>query len=96
MTGADTIATDLRAALDAVHVVVEDESDAHVGHAGAAEGGHYAVTVVAARFDGVDGVGRHRLVYAALGDLAGRGIHALALQTYTPDEWREAGAPSRG
>ena len=31
---------------------------------------------------------RHRMVYATLGALMGREIHALALRTLTPDEAR--------
>ena len=88
MTRADDIAGELRRALDAEHVEVEDESALHAGHAGAAEGGHYAATVVTARFAGLDAVARHRAVHAALGDLRARGIHALSLRTYTPEEWR--------
>lgn len=88
MTPADRLTQELRHAFDAEHVEVEDESDLHVGHAGAAEGGHYSAVIVTARFEGLDPVARHRAVYAALGDLQGRGIHALALRTYSPDEWR--------
>ena len=88
---ADRLTEDLRTALDAEHVVVEDESSRHRGHAGAMEGGHYDAVIVSARFEGLDLVARHRAVYAALGDLRDRRVHALALRTYTPDEWRQAG-----
>ena len=91
MTTADRLADDLRHALGAIHVTVDDESALHRGHAGAEEGGHYAVVVVTSRFEGLDLLARHRAVYAALGDLAARGVHALALDTYTPDEWRQTG-----
>jgi BolA family transcriptional regulator, general stress-responsive regulator len=89
MTIADRLREDLRAALDAEHVEVRDESARHRGHAGALEGGHFDAVVVAARFAGLDQVARHRAVYAALGDLRERRVHALALQTYTPEEWRQ-------
>jgi len=85
---ADRLTEDLRTALDAEHVVVEDESARHRGHAGAMEGGHYNAVIVSVRFEGLDLVARHRAVYAALGDLRERRVHALALRTYTPDEWR--------
>jgi BolA protein len=88
---ADRLTEDLRTAFDAEHVVVEDESSRHRGHAGAMEGGHYDAVIVSARFEGLDLVARHRAVYAALGDLRDRRVHALALRTYTPDEWRRAG-----
>jgi BolA family transcriptional regulator, general stress-responsive regulator len=85
---ADRLAEDLRQALGAEHVEVADESARHRGHAGALEGGHYSAVVVSAAFAGLDSVARHRAVYAALGDLRERRVHALALRTYTPEEWR--------
>lgn len=85
---ADQLTADLRQALDAEHVAVEDESARHRGHAGALEGGHFQAVVVSHRFEGLGPVERHRAVYAALGDLGARRVHALALKTYTPDEWR--------
>lgn len=49
---------------------------------------HFNAVVVSARFDGQGKVRRHQAVYAALGPLMQR-IHALALHTYTPQEWAE-------
>jgi BolA protein len=92
MKTTDRLTEDLRRALDAEHVAVEDESSRHRGHAGAMEGGHYNAVIVSTRFEGLGPVERHRAVYAALGDLQARRVHALALQTYTPDEWRRAGS----
>jgi BolA protein len=66
---------------------IEDESAQHAGHAGASSGGHYRLTIVSDRFQGLDAVARHRLVYQALGDLMQKGIHALAISAYTPDEF---------
>ncbi|SRR6266404_6803085 len=78
----------LRDGLAAEHVEVHDESARHVGHPGAAGGaGHYDVTVVSARFRDRDPVARHRLVYAAVGDLFPDEVHALAIAAYTPEEW---------
>ena len=84
----DRLTEDLRTAFAAEHVEVRDESARHRGHAGALEGGHFDAVVVSAQFEGLGPVERHRAVYAALGDLRERRIHALALQTYTPEEWR--------
>lgn len=73
--------------LGAEQVVVQDESAQHAGHAGArGGGGHYAVTVVAARFRNLSALERHRLVYAALGDLLKQDIHALSVKAYSPEE----------
>jgi BolA family transcriptional regulator, general stress-responsive regulator len=78
----------LRDALAASHVDVLDESHRHAGHAGAASGGgHFRATVVAARFEGLSRVARQRLVYEALAAEMRSEIHALALRTFTPEEW---------
>lgn len=66
---------------------VEDESALHAGHAGAASGGgHYRLKLVSARFEGVNRVGRHRLVYDCLRALMPTEIHALALTLLSPSE----------
>lgn len=66
---------------------LEDESAQHAGHAGASSGGHYRLTIVSSRFHGLNAVARHRLVYESLGDLMQKGIHALAISAYTPEEF---------
>ncbi|MBL8297339.1 MAG: BolA family transcriptional regulator [Rhodanobacteraceae bacterium] len=64
-----------------------DESHKHVGHEGARDGrGHFRVRLVAAQFDGLPALARHRLVYAALGDLMQTDIHALAIDARAPQE----------
>jgi len=79
----------LREGLAALHVEVADESHLHAGHAGAASGGgHFRATIVSPRFEGLSRVARQRLVYAALGELMQREIHALAMTTLTPAEWK--------
>jgi acid stress-induced BolA-like protein IbaG/YrbA len=50
--------------------------------------GHNEATVICAAFDGKRSLQRHQLVYATLGTRVGREIHALALQTFTPEEWQ--------
>ncbi|KAF1029823.1 MAG: DNA-binding transcriptional regulator BolA [Burkholderia plantarii] len=77
----------LTAALAPVSLEVRDDSALHAGHAGASAGGHYTVTIVAAAFAGKSRVARHRLVYDALADAMQRGIHALAIVAYTPEEF---------
>jgi stress-induced morphogen len=66
-------------------LVIEDESRLHAGHAGAAGGhSHFRITIVAEAFRGVSALGRHRLVYAAVGDLLETDIHALAIEASAP------------
>lgn len=51
------------------------------------DGDHFEAIVISAQFEGCSMVKQHQLVYATLGDRIGGEIHALALHTYTPDEW---------
>ena len=83
---AEQIEQVLRAALEPDSIAVRDDSALHAGHAGAREGGHYAVVLTSARFVGLTRVARHRLVYHALGPLATQGIHALAIEALAPNE----------
>ncbi|NOZ31668.1 MAG: BolA family transcriptional regulator [Alphaproteobacteria bacterium] len=48
-------------------------------------GRHYAATVIAEAFRGKSRVQQHQMVYAALKGKIGGDLHALALQTSTPD-----------
>ncbi len=81
----------LRERLAALHVEVIDESHLHAGHAGAAGGaGHFRAVVVSPEFEGKGLVDRQRLVYGALAEMMGPEIHALAMQTLTPDQWKPA------
>jgi acid stress-induced BolA-like protein IbaG/YrbA len=47
---------------------------------------HFAARVVAPQFEGKRTLQRHQLVYGTLGQLMGREIHALSLQTLTAAE----------
>ena len=79
--------TTLLQGLSPLSCQVEDESALHAGHAGAASGGgHYRLHLVSSRFEGLNRVSRHRLVYDCLGNLMKTEIHALALTLLTPAE----------
>ncbi|MBR8210343.1 BolA family transcriptional regulator [Burkholderia cenocepacia] len=80
----------LTASLAPLSLTVRDDSAQHAGHAGAASGGHFTVTIVSSAFAGKPRVARHRLVYDALADAMQRGIHALAIVAYTPEEFNES------
>lgn len=68
-------------------VEVFDDSAAHAGHAGAASGGgHFRVTVVSEAFAGRNRIERHRMVFAAMGELMQTDIHALNIVARTPTE----------
>jgi acid stress-induced BolA-like protein IbaG/YrbA len=49
---------------------------------------HFEAIVIATQFDGRRPLQRHQQVYATLGPLMGREIHALSIQAYTPAEWQ--------
>jgi len=51
----------------------------------AGDGDHYAATVVAEEFRGMNRVQQQRAVYAALKGKMGGELHALALTTKAPD-----------
>ena len=51
----------------------------------AGDGDHYAATVLAESFRGKSRVQQHQLVYEALKGQMGGVLHALALQTGTPE-----------
>ena len=79
----------LQAALQALtpeHLEVLDES--HMHSRGLET--HYKAVIVSPLFAGLNAVKRHQKVYATVGELMGQ-IHALALHTYTPEEWAAQG-----
>ncbi len=72
--------------LEPTQLEIQDDSAKHAGHAGAKEGGHYAVRIISPRFAGLSTMQRHRLVYDAIGDLAQQRIHALSITAKAPEE----------
>lgn len=73
-------------ALQPEHLAVVDESHMH----SRGQQTHYKAVIVSAAFTGLNAVKRHQKVYATLGELMGQ-FHALALHTYTPEEWAQQG-----
>lgn len=82
--------TRIRAALEQLQpsaLELVDESHKHAGHEGARDGrGHFRVRIVSSQFAGKAPLARHRLVYAAMGDLMNTDIHALAIEARAPEE----------
>ena len=77
----------LAAALAPSVLEITDDSHKHAGHAGARDGqGHFTVEVVSPMFAGKPLLARHRLVYAALGDMMQTDIHALVIRSRTTEE----------
>jgi acid stress-induced BolA-like protein IbaG/YrbA len=57
----------------------------HVEVAG--DGQHFEAVIVSAAFRGKSRVQQHQLVYGALGERMRAEIHALSMQTLTPEDW---------
>ena len=74
------------ASLQPQHLEVLDES--HMHSRGLET--HYKAVIVSPQFEGLNAVKRHQKVYGVLGDVMSQ-IHALALHTYTPQEWAAQG-----
>jgi acid stress-induced BolA-like protein IbaG/YrbA len=53
------------------------------------DGHHFEAVIVSPQFAGLSRVRQHQLVYAALGDRMRQEIHALSMQTLTPEQWAE-------
>ena len=53
------------------------------------DGQHFYAVIVSPSFGGKNRVQQHQLVYQALGDRMKEEIHALSMQTMTPDEYAE-------
>jgi BolA family transcriptional regulator, general stress-responsive regulator len=87
---ADSRVAQLRSAIEReltpLKLEINDDSAQHAGHAGAREGGHFRVQVVATVFSGRSQLERHRLVYAAVAPLMGQGVHALSIIARSPEE----------
>lgn len=74
------------AVLQPESLVIGDDSHRHAGHAGARDGGHYTLRIVAAAFAGKNTMARHRMIYDAAGDLMRGRIHALSIRAEAPGE----------
>lgn len=78
----------LVAAFAPTRLIVTNDSAKHHGHAGDDGSGasHFSVEVESAAFAGVNRVNRQRMVNAALGDIVGGRVHAMAIRASAPGE----------
>ena len=77
----------LEHSLAPLELEVQDDSAKHQGHAGARDGrGHYSLRILAPAFANLGRLERHRMIYAALGDLMQTDIHALSITALAPGE----------
>lgn len=83
----DQVAERIAARLDCQHLEVINESHKHRVPKGSQS--HFKVVVVSDEFANERLIARHRLINETLADMLAGQIHALALHTYTTQEWRE-------
>ncbi len=77
----------LRQAFHPIYLDVINESYMHQVREGAES--HFKVIIVSADFEGKRLIARHRAVNEILKDELKNDIHALAIHTYTANEWDE-------
>lgn len=85
---ADEIEQILTAAFAPRHLAVINDSASHRGHMGDDGTGetHFTVEIISENFAGVSRLQRQRMVNAALGDIPGQRVHALAIKAKAPGE----------
>ena len=78
----------LRAALHPTHLDIINDSALHHGHSGDDGSGesHFTIVIESKAFDGVSRLQRQRMVNAALGNIPGDRVHALAIKARAPGE----------
>jgi len=80
MVRLEDIEVALRAKLPVAHLVLDGD------------GRHFELLIVSDAFAGLPRVRRHQAVYGALGDaMRDELVHALTMQTLTPEEWANRG-----
>ena len=89
MSVKDTLQQRVEASLTPQWLELDNESDQHSGPPGRES--HFRLVVVSAAFEGLSRVKRHQQVYGLFQDLMPSPVHALALHTFTPEEWQDRG-----
>ncbi|QUL39238.1 BolA family transcriptional regulator [Erythrobacter sp. JK5] len=83
---ADEITARLTDAFSPTRLDVINDSAHHAGHSGDDGSGesHFTVVIEAAAFAGMSRLARQRAVIAALGDIVGERVHAVAIRAGAP------------
>ncbi|HQZ46314.1 MAG TPA: BolA/IbaG family iron-sulfur metabolism protein [Usitatibacteraceae bacterium] len=76
MADSKSIEVAIREAIECTHVEIHGD-----------DGVHFEALIVSPAFAGLARVRRHQLVYAALGGRMHEEIHALSMNTLSPEEW---------
>lgn len=82
-----TIQEKLKQRFQADYFYVENESNNHSVPANSET--HFKVTIVSDEFEGMRLIMRHRLINELLAEELAGPVHALAIHTYTPEQWSD-------
>ena len=85
------IETLLTEALSPSHLEVVNDSHLHAGHAHGSTDSHFRVTIASPKFEGIRQVKRHQQIYATLAPLMDNPIHALAIHSFSDEEYHAKG-----
>ena len=83
----NVIESKLQEGLDIIHLHIENESHMHSVPPNSET--HFKVVAVSEAFSAKRPVARHQMIYKILADELQGPVHALALHTYTQDEWQQ-------
>ena len=77
----------LTAAFAPTRLMISNDSARHHGHAGDDGSGesHFSIEIESTAFAGQSRLQRQRMVNAALGDIPGQRVHALAIRASAPE-----------
>lgn len=89
MTVAEIIEQKVADAVAPVHLEVINESHMHNVPPGSES--HFKLIIVSDAFDGKRLVGRHQIINSVLRDELQGPVHALSMETHTPQEWEARG-----
>lgn len=90
MTVAESLSKKLKDSFQPSHLEILDESHKHSGNRVES---HFQIILVSEEFQGLSSIKRHQSVYKVLAFELKNQIHALALRTYTEEEWKEESSP---
>ncbi|MCP4324414.1 MAG: BolA/IbaG family iron-sulfur metabolism protein [Psychromonas sp.] len=89
MSVQEIIEKKLAESIDCTFLQVENESFRHAVPENSET--HFKVTLVSEQFSGKLLIARHRLVNSVLAEQLAGSVHALAIHTYTPEQWLQKG-----
>ena len=75
--------------LELHHIEIKDFTGRHLNHKQHDGGFHLEAIIVSDSFIDKTLIDRHKIIYAALGELLKHEIHAFSMKTLTKEEWED-------